>query len=277
MLESLIYEVGLLPLILFGLLIATLVAQRSERGRAARKAARVSAAWLVLPPLASWFFLGVSGQGGGTFQVVMLVLELLLAVWIAPRYVQWPGFPWSVAAVSLVACATLGVPVLTREHEVTAGSVPDGRRNAYTEDVSREFGKPQLLQMYARMMQLAPTGALDEFNCGEPVPTFQFKLTLEPEREYRERLVSVVSTPELDLVNKDRCLYSGLSHMTNVVLADIDRGKPVDYGYTNSGGGTLEPWKPGHIGRKPVCLCDKRDSREEWVIYPPDGSDKTEQ
>ena len=82
-----------------------------------------------------------------------------------------------------------------------ASGVPDGRRNAYNEDVSREFRKPQLLEMYARMAQLAPSGALDEFTCGDPVPAFQFQLTLEPERSDRDRLVSVISAPEIDLVN----------------------------------------------------------------------------
>ena len=122
------------------------------------------------------------------------------------------------------------------------------------------------------MTSLAPSGALDDFTCGDPAPDLQFQLTLEPELTYRERLVSVVSTPHLDVV-KDRCMYSGLSYSVDVALADIDHGKPIDSGYDHPlTGKPLDPWKPGKVGRKPICRCDLRDSGREWVESSEDSA-----
>jgi hypothetical protein len=259
-----------------GLLIATFWVQRSPDARAARGNGWIAPAWLAAPALASWLVIAVSDGDGGRWQVMMLAAELALVILIVVRSRSWPMTVWALAAVTLAWSALIGVPVLTREQEVTIGARGEGGvglgENA---SISPEFKRPQMGQLLQRLNALAPGGALDEFTCGDPVPHLQFELTLKPERSLRERSVGVVSTPRF--ADKDRCLNFGLSYSVDVALADIDHGKPIDYGYTHSDGTKAAPWTPGHVGRKPVCQCELRDSGHEWVIWPDPAAEENPQ
>ena len=109
--------------------------------------------------------------------------------------------------------------------------------------------------------------ALAEFTCGDDVPQMRYELTLKPEGEWNERLVSVGYAPKLDSGLEDRCLTSGISYLFRELLAEIDQGPPIDYGYVNPRTGERLGPAEKFENQKPICRCDLRDSGREWVAY----------
>src|SRR5258705_9980199 len=94
----------------------------------------------------------------------------------------------------------------------------------------------------------------------------RYELRLRPAGEWNERLVNVGYAPDLDL-NKDRCLYNGISYVFDQALSEIDLGSPIDYGYVDPHTGKPLGPSPRSQPQKPVCRCDLRDSGREWVAH----------
>jgi hypothetical protein len=178
--------------------------------------------------------------------------------------------PWRTALTAVGA--TVGwfllsgmLPDISSQPNVKIGDRGTRPGGGFTLNISNEFQRPQLESLLARAQQFGPSGALEEFACGDRVPDFLFEMTLRPAKEYNERLVGVAYTPDLDAGGAQRCMSSGLSYLFHVALAAIDQGPPVDYGYVNpSTGQKLEPYISGPP-RKPICRCDLKNSGREWV------------
>ena len=153
------------------------------------------------------------------------------------------------------------------EPSVTVGDRGGVQGGGFTMSISREFTRDSLNALYAQAINEDTQLALADFTCGDPVPQVRYELTLKPEGEWNERLVSVGYAPDLDSSFKDRCLTRGISYVFEEMLAEIDTGPPIDYGYVNpSTGKPLGPYEKGE-NRKPICRCDLRDSGREWVAY----------
>lgn len=154
-----------------------------------------------------------------------------------------------------------------REPVESVGDRGGVQGGGFTMSISREFTRDSLHALYASAISEDTQAALADFTCGDDVPAMRYELTLEPEGEWNERLVSVGYAPDLDSSFKDRCLTRGISYVFEELLAEIDTGPPIDYGYVNPHTG--KPLGPLErtANRKPICRCDLRDSGREWVAY----------
>ena len=167
----------------------------------------------------------------------------------------------------------MGLPGCRWERAVTVGDRGGVLGGGFNVSVSREFTRDSLKELYARASSEDTQTALADFTCGDPVPPMRYELTLQPEGRSNERLVEVGYAPDLDppphvLVDKNRCLTSGISWVFNELIAEIDTGPPIDYGYVNpSTGKPLGALPLRSENSKPICRCDLRYSGREWVAH----------
>ena len=174
----------------------------------------------------------------------------------------------------------LSLPGCRWERAVTVGDRGGVLGGGFNMSVSREFTRDSLQTLYARAISEDTQTALADFTCGDPVPPMRYEMTLQPEGRSNERLVEVGFAPDLypsnrEPVDKYRCLTSGLSYVFEELLAEIDTGPPIDYGYVNpSTGQPLGPLPLRSENRKPICRCDLRDSGREWVAHSEEAAAK---
>ena len=119
--------------------------------------------------------------------------------------------------------------------------------------VSDRFGKPELQRLYARLTSDAFQATLTNYNCGDPVPRFQYAVTLMRQRPASARRVEVTYAPSLAPAGRMRCLMFRVGEMIDKAVSEIDPAPtmPQDNEYVMQ------------------CDCSKRDGTEEWVTWVP--------
>jgi hypothetical protein len=214
----------------------------------------------------------IGPQQPGIWMFLFVVATAALARYLWQKAREGDVSPSRTLFTALVATIVWFVlsgalPKVGREPEIKIGDRGTRPGGGFNRSVSNQFKRPQLELLYARAQRFGPGGELDEFTCGDAIQDFRFEMTLEPAEEYRERLVNVAYTPDLDAGGADRCESFGLSYLFNVALAEIDLGPPVDYGY-------VDPHTGQQLGpiatsppRKPICRCDLRHLGREWVAW----------
>jgi len=218
------------------------------------------------------------GPQDATFWLfVFLVGETALALTLALRAIRIGASPWrtmgitaAAASVSMYVVGPL-IPPIVGESEITVGDRGPGAGGGFSQSVGARFGKTELDSALASVNRLNAAHAFEQFTCGDAAPTFRFELTLHPQAEYSERYVTVGYTPNVDVVH-ERCLSFGLSYLVDSVFFPIDTGPPVKYGYVNPETGKPLPDEEHRMSRKPVCRCDLRDGRGEWVMFSPEAA-----
>ena len=180
----------------------------------------------------------------------------------------WPtGLTAVAATVAWFVVLSAVLPDLGSEPKIKVGDRGTRPGGGFTLNISNQFHRPELEALLARAQQFGPSGALNDFACGDSVPDLRFEMTLRPAGEYNERLVDVAYTPRLNPAGVQRCMIFGMSYVFDTALAAIDHGPPVDYGYVNpSTGQKLGPYVSGPP-RKPICRCDLKNSGREWVAW----------
>ena len=212
------------------------------------------------------------GPQRAAFWMSVFVSATGVLVWWLWRMANESGVsPWRTASTTVAAAlgwfiVSGALPELGREPPITVGNRGARPGGGFTLSVTDAFQRAELEALLMRAQEFKPSGAMDEFTCGDAVPDFMFEMTLRAAGEWNERLVNVGYTPRLDVVD-DRCMSFGLSYMFDVALTEIDHGPPVDYGYVNPHTGKkLEPYVAGPP-RKPICRCDLRSTGREWVAW----------
>ena len=148
-----------------------------------------------------------------------------------------------------------------------------GPGGGYSESIGSTFGKAEAAEVYRRLVALEANGEFKQFTCGDSTPHIRFDLTLVPEGEYQERLVTVGHTPDPKPMGADRCLMSGLHYLVSRSFAEVDTGPSMDYGYKNpTNGETYPPQEPGkrHSRWWPTCHCEMSRDDPEWVTNGPE-------
>jgi hypothetical protein len=236
----------------------------------------------------------VGPQHAGIWMFVFVAASVFLAwsLWWRARNSGVPPWPTCLTAVAatVVWFLVLGaaLPEVGSEPKIKIGDRAEVRSEpkikigdrgtrpgaGFTMTISNDFHRPQLESLLARAQQFGPSGALNEFACGDSVPDFLYELDLQPAGEYNERLIDVDYAPDLNPAGPERCLLFGQSYLFNVAMAEIDHGPPVDYGYVNPRTGEkLGAYVRGPI-RKPICRCDLKDSGREWVAWSRERADE---
>jgi hypothetical protein len=227
--------------------------------------------------------MGPQHPGFWMFVFVAASVFLVWSLWWRAKNSGVPPWPTGFTA----AAATVGwffvlgalLPDLGSEPKIRIGDIKIGDRGTrrgggFTMNISNEFHRPQLESLLARAQQFRPSGAMNEFACGDSVPDFLYELRLRPAGGYNERLIDVDYTPDLNPAGPERCLLFGQSYLFDVAMAEIDHGPPVDYGYINpSTGQKLGPYVHGPL-HKPICRCDLRNSGREWVAWSQERADE---
>jgi hypothetical protein len=249
----------------------TPLSPRALRRRAIFLPAVVNLSVWILNVIALRSRMGPQQPGFWMFVFVAASVFLAWSLWWRAKNSGVPPWPTGFTAVA----ATVGwfvvlgnvLPDLGSERKIKIGDRGTRPGGGFTLNISNEFHRPQLESLLARAQQFGPSGALDEFACGDSVPDFLYEMTLEPAGEYNERLVDVAFTPKLDPTGPQRCMIFGQSYVFDTALAAVDHGPPVDYGYVNpSTGKKLGPYVSGPP-RKPICRCDLKNSGREWVAW----------
>ena len=127
---------------------------------------------------------------------------------------------------------------------------------ASTHSISERFETKELQKVFEVLNSEAFQSPLTNYNCGDPVPPFKFKVTLyRTSRAHAgARRVEWRHSPAIDFAGRGRCLEFGLSYSVDKAFARIDP----------------DPGAAGHdpMIRSPHCDCSKRDGNEEWVTWP---------
>jgi hypothetical protein len=142
------------------------------------------------------------------------------------------------------------------ERVATIGGPLGEDSQAFTHAVSERFGTQELHRLSEVLSSDSFQGALTNYNCGDPVPKFTFRVTLfRASRAHAgARRVELQYSPGIDLAGRGRLLCFGLHYLVTKAFAKIDPD-------------------PGATGldrtiREPHGDPSKRDSREEWVTWP---------
>jgi hypothetical protein len=140
--------------------------------------------------------------------------------------------------------------------------------NASTASISASFSRRELQALYAMLSSAAFQQRLSDYTCGDPVPHFEFALSIFEPAKYQERHLRISTNQDLDPAGRSRCLIFGLDHEIGVALAAIDKAPLIDEGYHDPLTGKRLPPPDRFVSRKPACDCAKRDGKEEWVLWP---------
>jgi hypothetical protein len=145
----------------------------------------------------------IGPQQSGLWMFVFVAASVFLAwsLWWRAKESGVP--PWRTAFTAVGA--TVGwflvsgvLPDVSSDPKIKIGDRGTRPGGGFTLNISNEFQRPQLESLLARAQQFGPSGALEEFACGDRVPDFLFELRLRPAKEYNDRLVGVAYTPDLD-------------------------------------------------------------------------------
>ena len=152
------------------------------------------------------------------------------------------------------------------------GDRGQGKGGGFSVSVGKDFGKPEMAEVYHRLVALEASGEFKQFSCGEEVPHFGFDLTMHEEGELQERLVMLGYVPYPAPWGPDRCISQGFNYVVARTFAQVDSGPSVEYGYKNPSSGEQYPAKdPGerHSRWWPTCHCEMSRTDPEWVTSGP--------
>ena len=131
------------------------------------------------------------------------------------------------------------------DRPITLGDSSEGGSRPAGAYVSDQFGERELAQLLAYLNSVEFHSALTNFNCGYPIPRFNFQVTLHTNL----REVTWKYFPDIHPAGTNQGLQAGITYLSVVGLAKFDPD-PVDLRHP-----------------LPVCDCSKRESGLPWVTY----------
>lgn len=136
---------------------------------------------------------------------------------------------------------------------ITVGKLDDPNPGVQGADVSAAFTTNHLREFLQCLNSQRFRDELTNYNCGIPVPPFQFSVTLRKEHWHADSNAFNVSwnyTPNVPSFGTNRGLHAGLFYSAEKALARIDPGPHRFVLY------------------RPILDCPKRGVIELWVKYP---------